>query len=202
MLTIFVGLCAGLLVWVPWGSTPPASAEEAPPRPAVVSLTSSSVEFSSTGSVLFTATTDISVGDERIVIWDLTAGAAIGTCVSGSSCQASTSFPNGGPHDYQAFVGVASAGPGLARLESAVITAARAAWAVTLDIDQTTFTATGSARLTAAANQVAGTYGTDGFWIDIWDTTTNTKLRTCDPGLSTCAVSTSFPNGGPEVRLS
>jgi RHS repeat-associated protein len=158
-------------------------------------LSSSAGDFVVGASASLTATTDTDVAGSgyHTTIWDMTTGAKLKDCTSGSTCAvAGVSFASGGPHSYRAYVSATASVSAFTQplLTSSTVAVARAPWTVSLASDRTETVAGQSVTLTATANQDVG--GTGGAYkISILDQTAHTTLKVCTTG-TTCAVSNTF----------
>ena len=179
--------------------------------PWTVSLAIDREVFVAGQSVTLTATADQQVawtnGAYRVFIKDVTTGSLVGTCTSGVStaagytCEATSVFYSGDPHEYQAFVASASDPELDVQASSNVVSTARTGWSVSLAIDRAVFAAGQSVTLTATADQQV--YWTNGAYrMYIKDLTTGALVGTCASGRSTasgytCTATSTFYTGGP-----
>jgi YD repeat-containing protein len=168
-----------------------------------VSLTSNKTVFAAGDSVTLTAVTNQDVGNTNgsytTRIYDMTTGAVIASCSTGTTCSGTTTFYSGDAHSYQAEVAYIAA-PWYPKAyatdiqaDSNTVTAAREAWTVSLSADKTVFTAGDYVTLTAVMNQDVG--NTNGSYrTRIYDLTTGAVVAECSSG-STCVGSTTFYSG-------
>lgn len=173
-----------------------------------IDLTSNESTFVAGSSFTLTATTnqDISGAGSSyaIRIYDETTGEDIGTCHSGTTCSVSTNFLSGGAHTYIADVAAGYYPEDYGtetdiQASSNEVTVARAAWAVTLTENATTFAAGSSVTLTATANQdTGGTFSS--YSIRIYDETTGENVGTCNVG-ATCSATTQFVRGSAHTYI-
>ncbi|MFC6285536.1 DUF6531 domain-containing protein [Nocardioides sp. GCM10027113] len=197
-----VALCAGGLS-VPAQAVAQAASMYSAEEPSAwsVGLTIDKTVFATGEQVTLTATTNQALAwPYYIHIYDQTTGSRLSSCQPGegiNTCTVSTRFDNGGPHTYYATV-AAYYGDDI-QATSNTVSAERAAWSLTLDIDRTVFATGEQFTLTATANQnLAWPY-----YIHIYDQTTGSRLTSCQVGGSTntCTASTRFDSGGPHTYI-
>ncbi|WP_309615909.1 hypothetical protein, partial [Salinibacterium sp.] len=154
---------------------PPVTASSPPALPSFINLTTDREELALGQSATLTATTDADVETTASVISivDVTSGATLKSCTTGTVCTlASVSFYTGPPRIYVATVN---------SLTSNQVTVARKPWTVALTADKTMFAAGETVLLTASANQDVGV--TNGsYFIRIYDKTTGVTLKVCTSG--------------------
>jgi RHS repeat-associated protein len=170
-----------------------------------VTLASNTTDFAVGESVTLTATVNQNLttagGYFGVAIFDQTTDELLTWCHSGITCALTSSslFYTGGPHTYVAEVAQWGSGYTLETVTpeatSNEVTIARAAWAITLSGDATSFSAGQSVAFSTVSNQSVGgsNYGTF-----IFDATTGSLLYSCHSGTA-CNFSTAdlFWSGGP-----
>jgi hypothetical protein len=182
-------------------STPGAGLGAAVPAkpgglPRAVPLTSWSVSLTVSPNVLWptqystltaTANSDVGPTPYYLRIYDVTAGAYVVTCATGTTCSAPVTQPVPAAHYYVAVVSYSSAGYPPAG-EQAVSSEIGVVWhgvSLTLAASQPTVPVGASSTLTAATSQ---DIGPSPFWIEIFDVTTGTRAAVCGYGTSCSAT--------------
>ncbi|MHB8664205.1 MAG: fibronectin type III domain-containing protein [Acidimicrobiales bacterium] len=192
----------------PWASTnngfvtlTPVPNPPPPPSAWTVTLTSSTPIAAPGAPVTLTAAANQNLSGTGYVIEiaDLTSGALVASCSSGSTCSTSVTQPSAAAHLFEAYVSSpggptppqnpqAASNPTVVTWASTSVPPAPGTpWGVVLRADQPTTTANSTVTLTALADQsVNGT----GYDIELFDQTTGVFLNACSSG-SSCTTGVS-----------
>jgi hypothetical protein len=142
-------------------------------------------------SLTATANADVGPTPYYLRIYDVTAGAYVATCATGTTCSAPVTQPAPATHYYVAVVSYASSGYPPAG-EQAVSGEIGVVWhgvSLTLAASQATVPVGASSTLTATTSQ---DIGPSPFWTEIFDMTTHTRVAVCGYG-TTCSATVSQP---------
>lgn len=157
-----------------------------------VSLTASSNNLWPDQYSTLTATANQDVGPTPyyLEIYDLTSASYVSICGSGTVCTATVTQTQPTTHTYEAFVAYYPPTTGLPsgiQANSSVVYVLWHGVNVTLGASQSTLPLSGLTTLTA---NTSSDVGPSPFYIEIFDTTTSTRLTVCGFGTS-CSVTTS-----------
>lgn len=136
-----------------------------------------------------TASTDVGPTPYYLRIYDLTTGAYIATCASGTTCAAPVTQPAPTTHTYIAVIASPSAAypPAGEQAISAQVAVDWHGTDLTLTASQATVPTGTTSTLTATTSQ---DIGPSPFWTEIFDTTTGTTIAACGYG-TTCTATIS-----------
>jgi hypothetical protein len=136
-----------------------------------------------------TASSDVGPTPYYLRIYDVTAGAYVVTCGTGTTCSAPVTQPVPATHYYVAVVSYASTGYPPAG-EQAVSSEIGVVWhgvSLTLGASHPTVPVGASSTLTATTSE---DIGPSPFWTEIFDVTTGTRVAVCGYG-TTCSATVS-----------
>lgn len=158
-----------------------------------VTLSVSTTSPTTGGKSVLTATTNRSVSGSSysISVFDSTTGALVGSCPTGTSCQATVQHTTASTHLYRAYVAAASSTPPppqIAASTPATTVTWTNQWVVQLQPSTTSPNTGTSAALTATANFDVNS---SGFVISVFDETSGSLLASCSAG-STCTASVAY----------
>lgn len=165
--------------------------ESSPLTAWTVSLTDSGNDLWPTQYSTLTATTNMNVGPTPyyLRIYDLTTGAYVATCATGTTCSISVTEPTPATDYYVAVVSYASTGypPSGEQAASGEVGVLWHGVSLTLSAGNTTVPVGAGSTLTATTSQ---DIGPSPFWTEIYDMTTGTRVAVCGYG-TTCSVTVS-----------